>query len=347
MNMELVSYFENSSIKKLIKIVSRNAQRTVARSISSGTSPNGRNGRATNLRTAWRRPSRPDFEDRYALVYGYLAEYQERRDLFLQVEHRISRAFLLVRHLDDCRPYADEIIFYQRVRKQLVKATGQRAELGLEGAVRDLVDDTVESEGVVDIFAVAGIGQTDISILDDDFLQTFKSRPLPNLRLQLLEQLVKQEIQRREKQNLAMAKSFRELLEQTLERYHKRLIDAAAVIQAMIEIRQGFENEDRRAEDLGLEKEELAFYDAVADKVSGVYDDPSLCRLIHEVVKTIKANLKVEWTEPHREDVRAGVRAAVKRVLVRKGVKREDFNTIVPFVMKQAEAMYREWPLVA
>lgn len=295
----------------------------------------------------WRGLSRIGLEDRYSETYGYLTAYDERRDHFLQAEHRLSRAFLLVRHLDDCRTYADEIIFYQRVRKQLVKLTGLQAGLELDGAVRDLVDDSVESEGVVDIFAAAGIDRPDISILDEDFLQTFKNKPHVNLRLQLLEQLMRQEIQQREGRNLAQARSFKELLEQTLQKYHNRLIDAAAVIRAMIEIRQKIENEEKRAGDLGLEEEELAFYDAVVGSTAGTYDDRFLSELIHEVVLTVKRNLRVDWTEGHREDVRAGVRSAVKRVLIRRGVQAEDFDKIVPLVMRQAEASYRDWPLVA
>ena len=114
----------------------------------------------------------------------------------------------------------------------------------------------------------------------------------------------------------------------------------------MIEIRQGFDTLDQRAAALGLE-EELAFYDAVVDNLEGIYDHAFLVPLIHDVVQTIKRNLKVEWTEGHREDVKAGVRGAVKRVLIRKGVKPADFDRIVPFVMEQAEAAYREWPLIA
>lgn len=151
----------------------------------------------------WRILSRIALEDRYSSIYGYLTDYDERRDHFLQAEYRLSRAFLLVHHLEDCRSLADEIIFYQRVRKQLAKARGVQAGYELDGAVRDLVDDAVESEGVVDIFGAAGIEQADISILDDDFLQTFKDKPHPNLRLKLLEQLMKQELRRQEKMNLA------------------------------------------------------------------------------------------------------------------------------------------------
>jgi len=295
----------------------------------------------------WRRLSRIDLEDRYSLVFGYLTDGEGRREHFLEAEHKLSKAFLLVKHRDDCRRFADEIVFYQRVRTQLAKVTGRKAQLDLDHAVRDLVDDSIESEGVVDIFAAAGIERADLSILDDEFLQTFKDKPLPNLRLQLLEQLVRDELRRRKRQNVARTKSFQQLLEETLRKYHNRLIDAAAVIQAMIEIREGLEAQDRRAEELGLEEEEVAFYDAIAGCVGDIYDHPFLRDLVHDVVQTIKSKLKVDWTEPHREEVRAGVRLAVKRVLTRRGIQREDFDKILPFVMRQAEAVYRNWPLAA
>ena len=297
----------------------------------------------------WRRLSGIEMEDRYSLVFGHLTEEGVERDKhFLAVEHRLSNAYLLVKHLDDCRPHADEMIFIQRVRKQLTKAVvpeGPKVEQELEKAVRDLVDDSVESEGVVDIFELAGVERADISILDDEFLQTFKDRPLPNLRLKLLEKIVRAEIKKRRPRNLAKAESFRKLLEETLARYHKRLIDAAAVVQAMIEIRKEMESDDRRAEDIGLEPEELAFYDAVASRLDDIYDQPFLKDLIHDIVQTIKKNLKVDWTASHREDIRAGIRAAVKRVLRAKKVKAETFDFIIPKVMEQAEAMYKDWPV--
>lgn len=296
----------------------------------------------------WRRLSPIALEDRYAAVYGHLTSDDDLRDHFLDAELRLTSAFLLVKHLDDCRASADEVIFCQRVRKQLLKTIrGRGPTRDIEKAVRDLVDDTVESEGVVDIFKAAGITRADISILDDQFLQTFKDRPLPDLRLKLLEKLLADEIHMRAKKNLAKAKTFRELLEATLQKYHNRLIDAAAVIRAMIEIKKDMEASDQRAGQLGLAEDELAFYDAVAINYENVYGVDFLKGLIHDVVQSIKRNLKVDWTEPHREDVKAAVRAAVRRVLTKQGVKAEDFDRLMPVLMAQAEALYAEWPIAA
>ena len=133
--------------------------------------------------------------------------------------------------------------------------------------------------------------KADISILDDEFLQTFKGMKHENLRMKLLEQLMLDEIQRRQKQNLAKAKSFRELLERTLERYHARIIDAAAVVQEMIKMRREMETSDTRAKQLGLE-DEPAFYDAVAQNYETAYEQPFLRELVHDVVQTIKKNSK-------------------------------------------------------
>jgi type I restriction enzyme, R subunit len=296
----------------------------------------------------WRKMSNIEIEDLYSLVYGYLTEDDELRDQFLQAELRLSPAFLLVKHLDDCRPFADEVIFYQRVRKQIMKTIPDgKAKKEIEKAVRDLVDDSVQSEGVVDIFKTAGIEKADVSILDDNFLQTFKDLPRENLRLKLLEKLVRDEIKLRIRKNLTKARSFKEMLEETINKYHNRLVDAAAVIEALIKIRKEMDSADQRAKALNLETEEIAFYDALVENYGQIYEQKFLSDLIHDVVQTIKRNLKIDWTESHREDVKAEIRAAVRRVLRCKGVKVQDFEPFLERIMKQAEASFGEWPLAA
>jgi type I restriction enzyme, R subunit len=296
----------------------------------------------------WRRLSKIDLEDRYSLVYGHLTESDDLRDEFLQAEHKLTKSFTLVKHLDEVRPLANEVIFYQRVRNQLLKTLpGKKPGRRVEEAIKDIVDDAVDSEGVVDIFQSAGIERADISILDDNFLQTFKDKPNENLRLKLLEKLLADEIQHRQKKNLAKAKSFRALLEETLRKYHNRLIDAAAVIKTMVEMRRDWQEADARAAVLGLTEEELAFYEAVVTNYQQIYGQEFLRDLIHDVVQTIKRNLKVDWTEPHRDDIKAAVRSAVKRVLRGRKIKPEDFDQFLNFIMDQAIALYSDWPLAA
>jgi type I restriction enzyme R subunit len=296
----------------------------------------------------WRKMKKTECEDLYSLVYGHLAEDDELREDFLKAEQLLSLSFLLVKHIDSCRLRADEVIFYQCVRKQVTKAMpGKKPPKELEHAVRDLVDESVESVGVVDIFKAAGIEKADMSILDDQFLQTFKDRPQANLRLKLLEQLMRDEIHRRQRSNLTQAKSFQELLQATLQKYHNRLIDAAAVIQALVQMRKEMTADDARAKALDLESDELAFYDAVAANYATIYEPTFLRDLVHEVVQTLKKNLKVDWAAPHRQQVYSAIRAAVQRTLQRRGVKPEHLEPITLRVMEQAATSFANWPIMA
>ncbi|MGC1375115.1 MAG: type I restriction enzyme endonuclease domain-containing protein [Anaerolineales bacterium] len=143
---------------------------------------------------------------------------------------------------------------------------------------------------------------------------------------------------------LARSKSFRQQLEKTLLDYHNRLIDAKEVIEQMIAIRREMESDDQRAQELGLTPEEIAFYDAVAGNFMTIYDQAFLRDLVHEVVQTLKRNLKVDWTEPSREEIRAGVRSAVKTVLRKKKVREEDLEPFIGSIFVQAQALYADWP---
>ena len=297
----------------------------------------------------WRVWSNIDFEDVFLKCCGHLLETDELRDDFLTAEAKLNCAFSLVNHIPDCIGYADEVVFFQLLRKQLRKTTtsGGTKDEGKEKAVRDLLDRSIESKGVVDIFQSAGIQTPDISILDEAFLGEFKSHEEANLRLKLLAKILADEIRSREKSNLAKYKSFKEMLEQSLQRYHNRAIQAADVVRVLIQIKQDMARESERTKALNLSAEELAFYDAVSANVATLYDEKFLCDLVRDVVQAVKKNLKVDWTKPHREDVKAGVRAAVKTVLRKRGVKSEHLETLTKQVIIQAEAMFKEWPLAA
>lgn len=106
----------------------------------------------------------------------------------------------------------------------------------------------------------------------------------------------------------------------------------------MIEIRREWEESDKRAAAPDLSEEELAFYESVVANYQQIYGQEFLRDLIHDVVQSIKSNLKVEWTEPHRDDVKAAVRSAVRRVLRRRNVRPDDFERFLQFIMEQAEA---------
>ncbi len=296
----------------------------------------------------WRTLSPAGRENLFQLVYGHLAEDEEVQERFLAAERLLSLSFLLVKHLDDCRTGADEVIFYQSVRKQLAKGLPSvHTPKALEAAVRDLVDGSIESGGVVDIFRAAGMERADLSILDEAFLQEFRDKPQENLRLRLLEKLMQGEVRALAERSPSRAKSFQGRLAETLQNYHNRLLDAAAVIRELVLMRDELRSDAARAAGLDLAPEELAFYDALATNYAAVYEIDFLRDLIRQVVRALKRSLKSDWQSPHRGQVRSQLRTEVKRVLKRQGVKAADLEPIAECVMEQAAATFACWPLLA
>ena len=117
-------------------------------------------------------------------------------------------------------------------------------------------------EGVVDIFAAAGLEKPDISILSEEFLAEVRGMPQKNLAVELLRKLLQGELRTRRRTNVVRARSFAEMLEQTIRRYQNRAIEAALVIEELIQLAQDMRQANARGEILGLSEDELAFYDA-------------------------------------------------------------------------------------
>ena len=297
----------------------------------------------------WRAWSNIEFEDLFVKCCGHLVETDDTRDAFLNAEAKLSSAFSLVNHLPECLALADEIVYHQLLRKQLnkTKPGAAKKDENKQKAVRDLLDRSIESKGITDIFAASGIDKPDISILDEAFLAEFKTHEEENLRLKLLQKILADEIEVREKSNVTKYKSFKQMLEDTLKKYHNRAIQAADVVRVLVQMKKDMDRDAARTKQLNLSPEELAFYDAVAANAATLYDETLLCDIVRDVVQAVKRNLDVDWTKPHREDVKAGVRAAVRSVLLRRGVKAEHLEPLIRNVIAQAEAMFREWPLAA
>src|ERR1700747_1642892 len=124
-------------------------------------------------------------------------------------------------------------------------------------AVRQIISRAVASEGVVDIFAAAGLKKPDISILSDEFLREVRGMPQRNLAVELLRKLLVGEIQTHSRRNVVQARSFTELLERSIRRYQNRAIETAQVIEELIALAKDMRAANARGEQLGLSEDEL------------------------------------------------------------------------------------------
>ena len=233
----------------------------------------------------------------------------------------LSQVFALaVPHAETFR-IRDDVGFFQQVRAALSKraAGDSRPEEDLDLAVRQIVSRAVASEGVMDIFAAAGLDKPDISVLSEEFLAEVQGMPQRNLAVELLQKLLRGEVANRRRANVVQARSFAEMLEQTLRRYQNRAIEAAQVIEELIQLARELREAVSKGERLGLTDDELAFYDALEtnDSAVQVLGDETLRAIARELVETVRSNVTIDWTL--RENVRAQLRVLVRRILRKHG----------------------------
>jgi type I restriction enzyme, R subunit len=257
----------------------------------------------------------------------------------------LSRAFALAVPHDEALRIRDDVAFFQAVQAVLAKrAPGEaRTEEDLDHAVRQIISRAVASEGVVDIFAAAGLQKPDISILSDEFLAEVRGMPQRNLAVELLQKLLKGELAMRRRKNVVQARSFSEMLEQTLRRYQNRAIEAAQVIEELIELAKEMRAANARGEQLGLSEDELAFYDALEtnDSAVKVLGDETLLGIARELVETVRNDVTIDWTL--RENVRAQLRVLVKRILRKHGYPPDKQERATQTVLEQAALLSGEW----
>ncbi len=275
----------------------------------------------------------------------HLLAQENGKDRFLGVVRQLEQAFALAVPHEDALAIRDDVAFFQAVRSALVKrAIGEaRTDEELDHAIRQIIARAVAPEGVVDIFAAAGLEKPDISILSDEFLAEVRGMPHRNLAVELLQKLLKGELSVRRRTNVVQARSFAEMLEQSLRRYQNRAIEAAQVIEELIELAREMRKAAARGEQLGLSDDELAFYDALGanDSAVSVLGDETLRDIARELVETVRANVTIDWTV--RDSVRAKLRVLVRRTLNRHGYPPDKQDQATLTVIEQAEVLSERW----
>ena len=270
---------------------------------------------------------------------------EDGKERCLQAVRDLSRAYALAVPHEEAQRIRDDVSFFQAVRAALAKrAAGEaRSEEELDHAVRQIMSRAVASEGVVDIFATAGLQRPDISVLSEEFLAEVRDMPHRNLAVELLQRLLKGEIHTRRRKNVVQARSFAELLEQSLRRYQNRAVEAAQVIEELLQLAKEMREANARGEQMGLSEDELAFYDAleINDSAVQVLGDETLRMIARELVETVRKNVTIDWTL--RENVRAQLRVLVRRILRKHGYPPDKQEKATLTVLEQAEVLSEAW----
>lgn len=289
----------------------------------------------------------------WILEQQHQAAQQETDDNAKKQAHRryqdavlaLSKAFALAAASDEACHIRDEVGFFQTIRAALVKSTTSpgKSTAEREFAVQQIIDRAVVSTGIIDILSAAGLSSPSISILSDDFLLEIQQMEKKNLALEALKRLLNDEIHSRNRTNVTEEKKFSERLEKAIARYHTNAISTVEVIQELIDLAQDIKAAHQRGEAQGLSPDEIAFYDALAENDSAVQvmGNDSLKVIAHELLMSLKSNVTVDWA--HRENARARLRRAVKRILRKYGYPPDLQDEAVQTVLRQAEALSAAW----
>ena len=271
---------------------------------------------------------------------------EEGKKRFADNALAMSKAFTLCCTLEEAKAVREEVAFMQAIKVLLTKreiSAKKKTDEERELAIRQIIGNAVVSGEVVDVFEAVGLDKPNIGLLDDEFLAEVRNLPEKNLAVELLERLLEGEIKSRFASNLAQEKKFSELLDNVIKRYQNRSIETAQVIEELIEMAKKFAAASKRGEQLGLNDDELAFYDALANNEASVRElgDEILAKIAHELTASLRQNVTVDWN--NRESVRAKLRLMVKRILRKYKYPPDQQEEAAQLVLAQAEMLCEAW----
>ena len=276
----------------------------------------------------------------------FILSREQGKDRFINESTALSKLFALAVPHEDALALTDEIAFFQSVRARLLKFEGEGDngdKKNYESAIRQIVNQAVESTEVVDIFDAAGIKKPDISLLSEEFLQDVKQMKHKNLGIELLKKILNDEIKVRLKFNITKGKNLLDMLEASIKKYQNNLLTTAEIIEELLAIARQIRTVDGLAEKLKLTKDEFAFYTAleINDSAVKLLGDETLKSIAREIAEKVRNNATIDWAM--KESARAKLMVIVKRTLNKYGYPPDKQQKAVDTVLKQAEVLADYW----
>ena len=279
-------------------------------------------------------------------VANHILGLKDGKQRFLDVMLAISKAFSLCSTLDEAAALRTELAFFAAVKSAIVKFTTvdrKRSDADKNSALKQILDNAIVADGVADIFALAGLDKPNIGLLSEEFLEDVRNMPSRNLAVELLEKLLRDEVKARARNNVVQEKKYGDRLLETLRKYHNRAVETAQVIEELIQMAKDFQAALEREAALGLNPDEIAFYDALANNESAVRElgDEILKKIAVEITEKLRSSTTVDWQV--RDSVRAKLRILVRRTLKKWKYPPVDEDAAIELVLKQAESLANAW----
>ncbi len=277
---------------------------------------------------------------------NHLLGLKDGKARFLDTMTALGKAYALCGTLDEAAALRKEIAFFSAIKAALAKFTmvdKKRTTADQHSALKQILDNAIVADGVADIFALAGLDKPNIGLLSDEFLEDVRQMKTRNLAVELLEKLLRDEIKARARNNVVQEKKYGDRLLETLRKYHNRAIETAQVMEELIQMAKEFQAVLEREAALGLGRDEIAFYDALAHNESAVRElgDETLKKIAVEITEKLRVSTTVDWQV--RESVRARLRILVRRCLQKWKYPPDQQPDAVELVLQQAQALSEAW----
>jgi type I restriction enzyme R subunit len=274
---------------------------------------------------------------------NFILSDQKLRDRFVKEVLSLSKLFAMSIPSFEAEAIKDDVAFFQAIKARISKfsTSGVKSDYEVDTAIKQIVDEALASDGVIDVFKAAGIKAPSVGILSDEFLLEVKNMKQKNVAFELLKKLLSDDVRVRKTKNIAQAKKFSEMIESVVKKYHNNQIDSAQVLEELSAIAKEMRLEDSKAEQLGLTDEEYAFYSVLNQNDSTkMLEDHKMKELIHHIVDIIRKNATVDWSK--RSDVRAKLRLTVRKILIRYGYPPDLARMEADKVLEQSEVLAEE-----
>jgi len=270
---------------------------------------------------------------------------EDGRKRFMNEVAALSQAFAIAVPHAQAMDAKDEVGFFQAVKARLAKfdsTSDGRSNEEIETTIRQVIDQALVSEQVIDVFDAAGIKKPDISILSDEFLAELKGYEHKNVALEVLKKVLNDELKARAKRNLVQSRSLMEMLESAIKKYQNKILTAAEVMEELIKVSKEIVASDTEAAHMGLSDFEYAFYTAVAnnDSAKELMQQDKLRELAVVLTQRVRENASIDWTI--KENVKAKLKVIVKRTLRQFGYPPDMQLLATETVLKQAEMIANE-----
>lgn len=277
---------------------------------------------------------------------NHILGLKDGKTRFLDTMVAVAKAFSLCGTLDDAGVLRKEIAFFSAIKAAIAKFTSvdkKRSDAEKNSVLKQILDNAIISDGVTDVFALAGLDKPNIGLLSAEFLEDVRQMDSRNLAVELLGKLLRDEIKARARNNVVQEKKYGDRLLETLRKYHNRAIETAQVIEELIRMAKEFQATLAREAALGLGHDEIAFYDALANNESAVRElgDAVLKKIAVEITEKLRSSTTVDWQV--RESVRAKLRILVRRCLQKWKYPPDQQTNAVELVLKQAEELSNSW----